>query len=536
MKIVFNAMERPGNSEFRRLTLFTVAVLADLHLTDFTDTIQAGVLEWAVEELRLRKPDVILLLGDMTACGSPVAATHVLSAVSRVRACVVTTPGNAEHRHSSQTAAMLLGTPAFAYTETGAVITLDSSTGTIPQSERDSLTARLAATHGQPTLLATHAYPASLQSDSRDWLEHLLAAQDAPNLLLCAHGHRDEALQLPRADIRMLRGLDPEKAIGGPPAILLATASDGAWQLTEIPFTGATDHWTAAEASEFEGLLGLSLLERDAMLDDIDYATEQHIPALELRHCAADLDPVKLRARLDAWRAGGGRYLSWHLPNLRLAADGSLDDHAHWQSNLQVLATLNVQAVTLHPPSVSCQMMTLGTPERQRITRLVADLIDALPAGTCVALENLHMAAGEQTDESRGFGYLPAELTAWLAELRPLMPQRESGILLDIGHARNNGPFSSIWTLGDWFREIGDQTVGYHLHQVVMQNGRKTNHHPITGLYGPLIAHAAFLQAWQCGQLRHRPAFIEVRGRLNAQASYTWLRDCVKKATGSLSK
>ena len=83
--------------------------------------------------------------------------------------------------------------------------------------------------------------------------------------------------------------------------------------------------------------------------------------------------------------------------------------------------------------------------------------------------------------------------------------------MLDIGHARNNAPFSSKYTLGKWYALVGKETVGYHLHQVVLSDGIMKNHYPIMDVYGPLISLSSFFWGWQTGSLCHAPMYLEIR-------------------------
>jgi hypothetical protein len=134
----------------------------------------------------------------------------------------------------------------------------------------------------------------------------------------------------------------------------------------------------------------------------------------------------------------------------------------------------------------------------------------AVAQGVVVAVENMHMAARETPDDSRRYGYLPAECLAWVEELRLRLGHGSVGMLLDLGHARNNDPFASEFILGVWYALVGRQVAGYHLHQVVETSQGMMNHQPVRDLHGPLISYSSFLWAWRAGQLNHAPAFIEV--------------------------
>ena len=85
-------------------------------------------------------------------------------------------------------------------------------------------------------------------------------------------------------------------------------------------------------------------------------------------------------------------------------------------------------------------------------------------------------------------------------------------MILDVGHARNNRPFSQQLALSDWYARIGRETIAYHVHQVVRESSTMKNHRQIDDLYGPLISFSGFFWAWRSSQLNAAPLFVEVRG------------------------
>ncbi len=136
---------------------------------------------------------------------------------------------------------------------------------------------------------------------------------------------------------------------------------------------------------------------------------------------------------------------------------------------------------------------------------------DPIATGTVIGVENLHMNPGESDDSSRGFGYLPEECLEWVKSLRQASGYDHIGIHLDIGHARNNHPFSQGCSVGHWYARVGKEIVAYHLHQVVLIDGVMKNHHPVMDVYGPLISLSSFFWGWKTGGLCHAPMFLEIR-------------------------
>ncbi len=510
----------------------TIAVLADLHLTDKDGTIQHRCLEWAVSRIRSLKPDAILLIGDMTSYGSGASAEKTMNLLRTCDAPIVSTPGNAERRCKKDRTAVSIfsSNPSFINHEI-AILTVDSSEDKITDVERARVEKEISLLPGSNVIMATHCLPGSLDEDSSRWMGDLLSKNNI-KLLLCAHNHRDRTLESGSTLIRIVRGLDPEKAIGGPPCMAIMKYSGSTWSIEDLPFPDADiSVWSATEADNFLEHLGLALINKDGILEDMDYAIANRIPCIELRHSATELDKKELISKIAGWRSNGGKILSWHLPNIKFDGNGSLLNKSDWDSSCAAIHDLNCQYATLHPPRTTAGQMRIGSESRTEITKMVVDLINRLPQEVILSIENLHMLKNEASDDNRGFGYVSDELTIFLEELKSrLNPSRRVGILLDCGHVRNNGIFSTLHPLGDWFSDVGKLTVGYHIHQVIAKVDGKTNHSGIESIYGPLISYAGFFQAWRTGIINRCPVFIEVRGQKERYSSYENIRKILDRS------
>ena len=131
------------------------------------------------------------------------------------------------------------------------------------------------------------------------------------------------------------------------------------------------------------------------------------------------------------------------------------------------------------------------------------------------------MTPGE-TPDTRSFGYTPEECRTLLADLRRI-PGLAIGFHLDIGHARNNAPYSSLFPVGSWYEQLGAECNGMHLHQVVLDaQGTMHNHKPLLGFFDKLIALSSLILARRDGLLRPAPMFLEVRDG-QGPASYSAL-------------
>lgn len=145
-----------------------------------------------------------------------------------------------------------------------------------------------------------------------------------------------------------------------------------------------------------------------------------------------------------------------------------------------------------------------------QIAQFVKDKLNGFNSDILLGVENMHVTPNEKIDDSRRFGYTPYECIEFMTELKKICPF-SVGINLDVGHARNNAPFSRTFQVGTWYSLVGKHTVGYHIHQVLNTNTGFINHAPITDVYGELISYASFFECWQRHMLNKAPLILEIR-------------------------
>jgi hypothetical protein len=514
---------------------FTMAVMADNHLPVMTGTTQEACLDWALTTLAARSPDLLVVAGDVTAAGALAAATAFRHKLDCCGLPYLITPGNSDLRNPSQRSAVLraLATAQVADYRHVRVVLLDTCEGQVAKETRLALEETGRSVGDRALVVVTHIPPEMLAPESRRWCESWIE-QARPSLIVAAHSHRDRQYRWNGAPVQVVRGLDPDKAIGGPPAVAIFELSEGAWTRTDLSFPGGTvDDWSPAEREECGALLGLGC-SRDAP-GGLLRAAAEGVPCVELRARDAVADPAALGEALTTWRAAGGRYLSWHMPDVPWPEDESAPTSvATWPELLCLGLQSDVQALTVHVPRAPVKLMQPGSQAWRSLADAYCRLLEPAAArGVRITIENMHMAAGEAPDNSRRYGYLPAECLAWIEELRSRLGREAVGMLLDLGHARNNDPFAAEFTLGAWYALVGREAAGYHLHQVITQGGRMSNHQPVTDLHGPLISFSSFLWAWHTGQLNHAPVFVEVPGAEGQQASLHTLRRMLTSVRGA---
>lgn len=83
--------------------------------------------------------------------------------------------------------------------------------------------------------LAGHYFPDRLPLAAQIRLEDLLRARKGA-IYIAGHEHYDELRKYASREIHIVRGLDPDKAIGGPPAITLFEyePDTGNWHREEV--------------------------------------------------------------------------------------------------------------------------------------------------------------------------------------------------------------------------------------------------------------------------------------------------------------
>ena len=252
------------------------------------------------------------------------------------------------------------------------------------------------------------------------------------------------------------------------------------------------------------GYLGISCYRPEG---DIELATKRGLKYLELRKNALDRDFEALAALLAEWRAAGGVGLSLHLPDVAYQ-EGSVLLDPRFDEYLALIPRLGVDRVTQHVPKVP---VGAATPDvLDAIATVLAEGLNALPYDIVVGIENMHMTENERPDANRRFGYTPEECLLFMRALQAKCRHRV-GINFDIGHARNNAPYSQRYQISTWLSMLGEHIVGYHVHQIDTTGEKWRNHMPITHIYGKLISYGSLFRSWAEGAIRRAPVIFEMR-------------------------
>ena len=493
--------------------MFKIAVLADSHLPDQENTVKDEVFDWALDQCRQLGVELILAAGDMVSVGTIKAARRVRKKLDACNIPWLFSPGNAELRDQRHRSAVLneLSTPSVFEHQDFIAMVLDNSTGRI--SDCDMAMLEETIKNGCENLMAAAHIPIDdMPEKQAEYLRELIS-QGRMKLFIAGHSHYDLVQNFKGGQVHIIRGLDPDKAIGGPPAFVVYEFNEKNkhWSREDYAYES---EWTKNDSLEFNDFLGISCMSDS--IGGIKDAIEHGVKSLELRFGTTEKDIYpEVSHLIRSWRKAGGRNLSIHFPDI--AWDEDLHKPSGGDDVLEACSLaieLEADFITMHVPRCAVGRIESDSDVRARLLSEFADKLQpALDAGIVVGIENLHMNPCENADRLRGYGYTPSECREWIMALRSASGCDNIGFHFDIGHARNNAPYSSLYNLSQWYAEMGDIITGYHLHQVeVDENGQFLNHRTVKNIFGPLISFSSFFRAWKKNQIKHSPMYLEIRG------------------------
>ncbi len=509
-------------------------LLVDLHLSDNPETAAHQALQWAADRVNLERPDFLAVAGDITTFSTAGSASRCLEALDRVEVPVLFTPGNAERRgpHALSVLKDLAAPERRAAVFDDLLVLLpDTSTGTLCCDERLWLDRSVRSTGAARRLVITH-YPLDrLDAEGRAWLTRWLP-ENGVELLAAGHSHCHRTRHKNGFVEVVVRGLDPDKAIGDLPGIsLFESSQEGAWTETFIPWS-PTMRLLPADLPD--GMLPVGWSIQGDPVAAAGETMDFGLACLEIRPVDLGFSQRALSVALGELRDRGPLFLSYHLPDLTWnARTGRVERVDAVRGHLDCAMEAGVDSLTVHVPRSSARAMErvqAGRPEPTGCFLAFAEtyaslFTEAARAGVGIAIENIHNPANTPADSpDREFATRIDEYLRWIDAVAHEMadvPGASVGALLDVGHARNNGgDLDNLQPLGDWYARLGRRILGYHVHQVDTDpvTGALSNHHEISDLFGSRISFAGFLWAWSTHQITRGPLFVEVRddeGRRN---------------------
>lgn len=456
----------------------------DLHLPYNQGASQYDAFRFFLGEIGRIRPDHVFFLGDYTADGDMGAAEVFLSGMKTLGVPYAVIPGNSDLRNA-ETADILYNTASGTVYKCGErnILLCNDSDGKISPEDM-----RLICSMTGRDYLALHHPMWSHEPETAGFLAKWRA--DHPgNLVFSAHLHVSSR----EGNDISVNAADPDKAMGEMPSMTLFDTETEEIRKVYFPCPMPPD---------FKDYFGISCYNP---LSDVPYAAENAIPVIELRASAVFDDRNELISCVERWRQSGGKTLSVHMPDL-IYENGTVSNEQEWEDAVRLANDVGADRVTVHVPK--CSVEEAGRPGvSEYIASRAAFFIDRLPDKCCVGIENMHMTS-KDTPGHRRFGYIPSEVLSFV-QLLSDFSSHSIGCHIDVGHARNNAPFSQKYNLSSWYAEEGPLANGYHVHQVVRTDSGFVNHRPITDWYGGLISYASFFYAWSHGQLRKAPVILE---------------------------
>lgn len=467
-----------------------ICFMCDLHLPYNKNAVQYDVLDWACSDIVKKNADAVVFAGDFTADGNVFATKRFVRKMHSLGRPYVMIPGNSDCRTQKNIPFIKQFTSPLV-TKIGeyTFIAVDDSERIINDDAFASL-----ENADEKTFVIMHHPVASLAHDSatrfEKWRrEHLNVKVFYGHLHVSEMNGNDISLQ----------AADPDKAIGENPCITYYNTETGEFRKA---------YYFCPVPNDFYRFIGITCFNP---VKDIAYATEHGIRNLELRYNTVGSDREELLLYIAKWRSLGTTNLSLHAPEIYYS-NGMVTNTEQWDDFISFASGVVCDRITLHVPNISVDTVKKDRNALDNIADFLAKRFAMLPEKCVIGVENMHMTSKDSADDTRRFGYIPEECVEFMKHLSGKCT-RKSGINLDIGHARNNVPYSQKYTLGTWYTELGRFTVGYHLHQVVKGSAGFENHMPFTEIYGELISLASFFDAWNKGVINKAPVIFEIRGK-----------------------
>ncbi len=471
-----------------------IAVIGDLHLPYIKDTSQWDFWDWAKKNILKKSPDVIVVIGDISANGNPAVIDFFLQELEELPGEKLVIRGNSDLRSDAEKVKKMIPSCVIKAINGWTLVAMDEGDGSISKRDYKDI--------GDKVLLFTH----------HDFSDDIIFS-DNLHLYVYGHVHKNTYRQVKNTEIYSINGCDPDKTIGEAPQIVYFQMDDDEITVErEIWREAGFSNWSEGEKQMFYHFMGISCYNA---IEDIKFAIKKKLAYIELRPGAIEEPREELIRVLNAWRECSGEYLSIHMPDIGFDGE-KLIGKEEWEEAVKLVKAVKADGLTIHVPKASILHMKNGG--KEKIGAYLKERLEELPKGIKIGIENMHMKEGEPSDERRRYGYLPMECVEWASYLTKVC-NRNIKPHLDVGHARNNRPFSEPYTLGFWYSLLGSNINAYHIHQTSNDDGIFHNHQPIGGIYEALISYGSFLQSWKKGRISHSPMFVEVKNPEKAYAS-----------------
>lgn len=465
-----------------------ICFMCDLHLPSYQNAMQYNVLDWAISDIKIKRPNCIVFAGDVTCDGNADVYVSFIEKMKTLSIPFLYIPGNSDLRDNScKDKIKDICSPIETIIDGTKIIAVNDSDKTICDQAYTALN-----NVDENSIVFMH-HP--LSEHNKQDREKLLSWREKHANVLLFYGHLHYS-SVSNNQVS-LQALDPDKAIGECPCLTY-------YNTQTKDFTKS--HFSAPLPSDLPFNLGLSVYDAKR---DVEFAIDNQLKNLELRHDCIDDDVELLQVLLKKWRNSGGENLSIHLPEISYK-DGEVVFDKHFDRLLAFAKEIHADRFTQHVPLVSVKTIDNDSGVLDKIAFALSKKLNTLNYNFTLGVENMHMTPHETPDDTRRFGYTPEECLSFMFSLKEKC-KFSVGINFDIGHARNNAPFSQKYQISTWLSLIGKYAVGYHIHQVTLSDDGFENHMPITEFYGSLISYASFFWCWDNERINKAPVIFEMR-------------------------
>ena len=461
--------------------------MCDLHLPFDKNALQYDVLHWAIADILQTRPDGIAFVGDATCDGNEAVYDFFISAIREMGLPFFYIPGNSDLRcKESRASIRSKASPCQNDVDGLCIFAINDCDTTVSDAQLEALMCA-----DEHSIVFMH-HP--LDAHCGETLAKLTSWRKThqKTMLFYGHLHRFET----DGTYVSLPALDPDKSIGESPCLTYYDTETGELHKTHYPSPVPTD---------IDAYFGISCYR---VLAQIEFAIQNRLQYLELRPNCVNCDIDELTNAIDRWREAGGKHLSVHLPDISWT-NGTISCESHF-ALVEIVKTLKADRVTQHVPKVSVKEVRQSPELLEKICECLAKCLEPVSHDIVIGVENMHMTAEDTPDAKRRFGYIPEECLEFM-HLLSTKTRHTVGINFDIGHARNNAPFSQKYQISTWLSMLGQYIVGYHIHQVTYADGVFENHMPITEVYGHLISYASFFRCWSTKRINKAPIIFEMR-------------------------
>ncbi len=478
-----------------------IGFLCDSHVGGGEKSPQYAYLCKAVEQMKKDGIDTVVCLGDITAFGESAVFDRCVSLLGKFNNAFVLL-GNADVRKKEDKDIILSKAKEVFFREGKKnFLGLHLIAGRIKEEDFAKIENLCSG-----DVLMMHYGVHSLIVEHRERLEEILKGKKLN--VIHAHSHKRFDYYIGESRVFGLRALDPDKSIGDYPCITY--------------FDTETEEYTEKVFAENKKLLeeiashfGISCADN---IRELHCAIDNKISAVELRMSTIKEDEAEIYSLINEWRDETQGYLSAHMPNIKYDGEevAGIED---WLIAIERSLKYRVDGITVHPPRIKKSILYSNNELLEQLIDLYATSFARFEGSVKIGIENVHKTKAEAEaglpNEELGFGYTPDDVLFFVNKLNEKLGKNRVGVVLDVGHTKNNGSLSSIYTVGSWYEMVGDKTVAYHIHQVLSTENGMKNHNAIENWFGPLISYSSFFYSWDKGIINRAPVFLEVRGSEN---------------------